>query len=412
MNIEDLILVSVDDHIIEPPDMFEGRLPAKYQEAAPKFLRKDDGTMAWLYEGVEIPNIAVNAVSGRPKEEYGFEPVSIEELREGCYDVEARVKDMDANGVLGSMCFPSFVRFCGQLFLENGEREQSAAMVRAYNDWHVDAWCGAHPERFIPLGLPILWDPEASAAEVRRLAAKGCHAVSFTSGPVALGLPSLYTDHWDPFFAACLETDTVIAMHLGSDSRSPRTAPEAPIEMIYSLSPIGLIEAATDLVWSPIFKKFPGLTVALSEGGIGWMPYFLERIDYIWSHTQHWTGTDLDGKLPSEVFKENVVTCFVDDTVGIENRAHLNLDRITWECDYPHSDSTWPFSPERLMPQFEGLSDAEINKVTHENAMTLFSYDPFGTLPKSQATVGALRTRVPDWDVSIKPTAHLRPVGV
>jgi predicted TIM-barrel fold metal-dependent hydrolase len=330
-------------------------------------------------------------------------------MRPGCYDVDARVKDMDANGVLGSICFPSFVRFCGQLFLEHGEREQSAAMVRAYNDWHVEDWAGRYPERFIPLAIPILWDPELAAAEVRRMAAKGCHAVTFSSNPFALGLPSLYTDHWDPFLAACEEEGTVICMHLGSDSKVTVTAPEAPVEMIYSLSPIGLIEAATDLVWSPTFHKFPQLKVALSEGGVGWVPYFLERIDYIYSHTQHWTGTELGGKLPSEHFNEHVLLCFIDDKVGIETREHLNIDNIMWECDYPHSDSTWPSSPEVLARSLQGLSDEEINKITHLNAMAHFGFEPFSRLSRAEATAAALRRRAVGWDTSEQATRHLRP---
>ena len=411
MHADELILVSVDDHVIEPPHMFEGRLPAKYASAAPKFVIRADGTMAWVYEGEEIPNVALNAVAGRPMSEYGWEPTSVEEIRPGCYDLDARVKDMDANGVLGSMCFPSFVRFCGQLFMEHGDRDQSAAMVRAYNDWHVDEWAGTYPGRFIPLALPILWDPELAAAEVRRVARKGCHAVSFSSNPHALGLPSLYTEHWDPFWRACEEEGTVVCMHLGSSSTVPMTSPDAPIEVIYSLSPIGLIEAATDVLWSPMFRKFPGLRVALSEGGVGWVPYFLERVDYIYRHTQHWTGMDLGGRLPSEVFNEHVILCFIDDAVGVENRHHLNSDNLAWECDYPHSDTTWPNSPESAMRYLAGLSDVEINKITHLNAMRHFQYDPFAHIPRNEATAAALRSRALGWDVSIRATAHLRPAA-
>ncbi len=120
-------------------------------DVAPRLIRRDDGTMAWLYDGQEILNIALNAVAGRPKDEYGWEPTSIDEIRPGCYDIDARVKDMDAGGMLGSMCFPSFPGFVGKIFLSTADKEQAAALVRAYNDWHVDEWCGTYPGRFIPL---------------------------------------------------------------------------------------------------------------------------------------------------------------------------------------------------------------------------------------------------------------------
>ncbi|HET6952553.1 MAG TPA: amidohydrolase family protein [Acidimicrobiales bacterium] len=410
MDVNDLIMVSVDDHVIEPAHLFDGRVPKKYRDKAPRFVRRADGTFAWVYEGNEIPSIAVNAVAGRPPEEYGFEPVCIEEIRSGCHDIHDRVKDMNANGVLGALCFPSFPRFCGQIFMDTEDKDQAAAVVRAYNDWHLDDWAGTYPGRIIPLAIPMMWDAEATAAEVRRVAAKGCHAVTFSSSPYALGQPSLYDPYWDPFWQACVDEGTVVCMHLGSSSTVPTTSPDAPIELIYSLSPVSLMEAAADLIWSPIFRKFPTLRVALSEGGIGWIPYFLERVDYIYRHTQHWTGMDLGGRLPSEIFNEHVIVCFIDDVAGIEARHHMNIDNITWECDFPHSDSTWPRSPEAAMRFLADLPGDEIDKITHGNAMRHFQYEPFRHIPRERATVGALRLEAEGWDVSVRPTRHLRPV--
>jgi predicted TIM-barrel fold metal-dependent hydrolase len=408
MDIDDLILVSVDDHVIEPPHMFEGRVPAKFQDLAPRLTRREDGTMAWVYDGKEMPNIALNAVAGRPKEELGYEPTAFEDLRPGCYDIHDRVKDMDANGVLGSMSFPTFVRFCGQLFMHTEDREQAAAMVRAYNDWHIDEWAGTYPGRFVPLAIPMLWDADATAEEIRRVAQKGCHALTFSASTYALGLPSIHDEFWDPVWKACVDEGTVICMHLGSSSTQPVTSPDAPIEVLHTLSPIGLFSTAADLMWSPLFKKFPTIRVALSEGGIGWIPYFLERIDDIYSYTRHFTGTDLGGRLPSEIFNEHVIVCFIKDPVGVEMRHHMNIDNITWECDYPHSTTTWPQAPEEVMKYFDGVPDDEINKITHLNAMRHFRYDAFAHIPKERATVGALRRQAAGWDVSPKPGTHIR----
>jgi predicted TIM-barrel fold metal-dependent hydrolase len=409
MRTEDLILVSTDDHVIEPAHLFDGRLPAKYQDKAPRFITRPDGTMAWAYADQEITNPAVQAVVSRPMSEWGMNPVTLDEMRRGVWDIHTRIKDMNANGQLGALNFPSFVRFSGALFLRTADLEQSAAMVRAYNDWHIDEWAGTYPGRILPLAIPILEDPQLAAAEVRRVAAKGCHGVTFTSNPYDLGLPSLYTDHWEPFWKACEETETVVCLHIGSNSKAPLTSPDAPVELIYSLSPIGSFEAASDLVWSKIFLRYPNLRVALSEGGIGWIGYFLERIDYLYRHTQHWSGMSLGDWLPSDLFNEHVITCFIDDKLGIETRGHMNLDNITWECDYPHSDTTWPNSPELLMPYVKGLTDEEINKITHLNAMKHFKYDPFSVIPREQCTVGTLRQQAQGWDTSVQPKAHLRP---
>ena len=413
MNVEDLILVDVDEHVIEPPHLFEGRLPKKYQDKAPRLITRDDGTMAWLYEGTYMPNVALNATAGRPREEIGYEPTSFAELRPGCYDIHARVKDMDANGVLSALCFPQFVRFCGQIFTELGnDRDQARAMVQAYNDWHIDEWAGTYPGRIIPLAIPMLWDAEECAAEIRRVAAKGCHAMTFSASPFALGLPSIHTDYWDPVWKAAVDENVVIAMHLGSSSQQPVTSPDAPVEVLHTLTPITVYETATDIVWSQMFHKFPDLRVSLTEGGIGWIPYFLERIDYLYSYTKYFTGTDMGGKQPSEFFNEHVYLCFVVDGHGLESLHRMNIDNVMWECDYPHSTNTWPYSPEVAMKYMgDILDDKQINKITWENANRAYSWDPFKHIPKEQATVGALRQRAIGWDVSEKSTIHLRPGG-
>jgi len=410
MNVEDLILVSVDDHVVEPPTMFDAHLPAKWKEHAPRLITKDDGSDVWLYEGQELPNIGLNAVSGRPPEEYGIDPTAFSEMRPGCYDIAKRVDDMNANGVLGSMCFPSFPQFCGQLFARSQDKDVGLAMLQAYNDWHIDEWCGTFPGRFIPLALPVLWDPELAAAEVRRVSAKGCHAVTFSENPEKLGFPSFHNDYWDPFFAACEDTGTVLCLHIGSSSQLVITSVEAPINVMITLQPMNIVQAAADLLWCRVLTEFPGLRIALSEGGIGWIPYFLERVDYVYQHHQVWTGQDLP-MLPSELFRERFVTCFIDDAFGLEARAHLNPDMITWECDYPHSDSTWPHSPEMLSKalQASAVPDADVAKITHENAMRIFSFDPFAVRPPEQCTVGALRAEAAAASVDVSIKSHGTP---
>ena len=401
MQIEDMILVSVDDHVVEPPDVFVGRVPKKYEDLAPKLIVKDDGTEAWEYLGNLSQSVGLNAVVGRPPEDYGLEPAAFSDMRPGCYDVDERVRDMNANGVLGSLCFPSWPGFAARQFYVTPDKDMAIALLRAYNDWHVDAWCGSHPGRFIPLGLVPIWDPALMAAEVHRLASKGCRAVTFSENPAHLGLPSLHSDHWDPFWAASEDEQTVVCLHIGSSSQLVVTAEDAPMDVLITLSPINLVQAATDLIWSPIFRKFPSFKIAMSEGGIGWIPYFLDRIDYVYEHHQAWTGQDFGDKLPSQLFRERVITCFIDDPAGVKMRHDIGIDTITWECDYPHSDCTWPTSPERLMKSLDGVPDDDIDKMTYVNAMRDFHFDPFAHRPKEQCTVGALRAEATDVDISV-----------
>lgn len=417
MNFEDYVLVSVDDHIVEPADMWDGRLPKKYQDKAPKFTTRADGAAIWMYEGHEVETWAVNAVVGRPQDEWGFEPQSLDEMRPGCYDVHARVRDMSANGEWAAMNFSTFVQFPGTLFAVFAHRDpqQATEMIRAYNDWHIESWCAQYPDRFIPLALTPVHDPEAMVKEIQRVAGLGCHAISFMGDPYPF--PSLFTDHWDRVWSVCQDLGTVVCMHLGAGASvhnmvgqvedapplPPAELPHRSLRWISISVEQGMPGAvAADLLNSHLFERFPRLKVALSEGGIGWIPYFLEQADHRYTHHGPWTGLSFGGRLPSEIFKEHVFGCFIEDRAGMLARDVMNVDMIGWESDYPHSDGIWPDAPEKLSKVFEGIPDDVIRKVTHENAARFFQFDPFTSRKPEQCTVKALRAEVADWDISVQ----------
>jgi predicted TIM-barrel fold metal-dependent hydrolase len=402
MQLEDMILISVDDHIVEPRELFDLHLPSRYADRAPRVVRTEDGSDVWEFDGAMVPNAGLNAVAGRPREEYGIEPTAYDEMRPGCYDVHERLRDMSAAGVLASLNFPSFPGFSGRLFAAHHDKDLALALVRAYNDWHVHEWCGAAPGRFIPNPLPVLWDAELAAEEVRRLATVGVHSVSFTENPHALGYPSFHSDFWDPLWRATCDEGVVIAIHLGSSGQLTVTAPDAPIDVVFTLQPMNVCAAAADILWSPVLRKFPDIRFALTEGGTGWIPYFLDRIDHTYERQRAWTGQDFGGRLPSEVFREHFLSCFIDDPVGLAYRHEIGIDSLCWEMDYPHSDSDWPDPGAVLMRHAADVPDDELRKISHENAMRWYSFDPFGHRAKELCTVGALRAEVAGHDVSVK----------
>ena len=412
MNKEDMILISVDDHIVEPPDMFKNHLAKKYIDEAPRLVHNPDGSDTWQFRDIVIPNVALNAVAGRPKEEYGLEPQGLDEIRPGCYNVDERVKDMNAGGILGSICFPSFPGFAGRLFVTD-DPDFSLALLQAYNDWHIDEWCGAYPARFIPMALPVIWDAEKCAEEVRRVAKKGVHALTFTENPAAMGYPSFHNEYWNPLWKALCDTNTVMNVHIGSSGRLAITAPDAPMDVMITLQPMNIVQAAADLLWSKPIKEYPDLKIGLSEGGTGWIPYFLERADRTFEMHSTWTHQDFGGKLPSEVFREHFLTCFISDHVGVKLRNEVGIDNIAWEADYPHSDSMWPGAPEQLHDVLSenNVPDDEINKMTYQNAMRWYSFDPFSHITREQATVGALRKAAEGHDVSIRALSQHKKAG-
>ena len=403
MNVDDLIMVSVDDHVVEPPDVFEGRLPRKYQDLAPRLLTRDDGTNAWRYDGTEIGNVALNAVAGRPPEEYGIEPTSFDELRPGTLRHPRADQGHGRQRRARVAVLPVLPAVLRSAVRPHEDKDVALAMVQAYNDWHIDEWCGTYPGRFIPCPLPAIWDPEVMAAEVRRTAAKGAHAVTFSENPTKLGWPSVHSDHWDPFWTACSDEAVVVCMHIGSSSELVITVtgradgradhPDADQHRAGRRRP-GLVAGAAQV---------PGPQVALSEGGIGWIPYFLERIDYNYQRHHYWTGQDFGDKLPSEVFNEHVITCFIDDHFGRgqpEVPGHgqrvlgmrlppLRLHLAAGAGDVAQADGR--SRPDRHRPHEPSQRHAPL------------PLRPLRRAPREDCTVGALRRRAAGHDVSIRP---------
>ena len=396
---DDMILVSVDDHICEPADMFAGHVPEKYREHTPRVVTDDQGRQQWWYGEVKGRNLGLNAVAGKPPEYFNVDPLSYDDMRPGCYDVDERVRDMSAGGVLAGLNFPNWPGFTGQVLNSGPDPEVNLVMVKAYNDWHVDEWCGAHPGRFIPCGVLPYFDIEESAKEIRRLADKGCHAVTFSENPAAIGAPSIHSGEWDPVFAACVDSGTVLCCHVGSSSKGAATTADAPAAVPMSISSTMSIYTLGDLLWADFWNRFPDLRFSLTEGDIGWIPYFLQRAEHTLKRHNAWIKAELPkGMTPSELFRDRILCCFIDDAVGVRLLDQFNVDNVCWENDYPHSDSSWPRSPESLEVLFAGLDDATVDKITHENAMRHYQFDPFATRPKDQCTAAALRAEVGDVD--------------
>ena len=271
-------------------------------------------------------------------------------------------------------------------------------MLQAYNDWHIDTWCGSQPGRFIPLSLPPIWDPELMAKEVHRVAAKGCHNVTFSEDPSKLGWPSLHSEHWDPFYKACVDEGMQICLHIGSSSTMIELT-DAPIDVMITLTPMNSMQAAANLIWSPALKRFPDLKFALSEGGIGWMPYFLERIDYVYERHRFWTGQQFGDMLPRPEGARDLLV-LLHRRQGRRHRARPDRHRQHQRGSATTRTPTRPGRrrPRRLWKHFDGvdISDDDINKITHLNAMKRFHFDPFAVRPREECTVAALRARVTD----------------
>ena len=393
-------IISVDDHIMEPRQLWQDELPASLRDRGPKVSREkvklhfegghygftrgaDDGDWCdlWLFDDLVVPTGLLHGPAGMSHEEQRNVAAVYEDFREGVWDQKARLADMDENHVEAAINYPNtFPRFAGQGFAERPDKDLALQCLRIYNDWMIDEWCGGDARgRLIPLTLVPLWDAQLAADEVRRCAAKGSYAIAFSENPSKLGFGSLYSGAWDPLWDACQETDTTISMHIGSSSTMPTTSEDAPLETSMALSSQNAQGSLTDWVFSGTLSRFPGLKIAFAESQVGWMPYLLERMDIVWREApgNHDLGID---RAPSEIVRGRVWGCVFDDQHGLKSREAVGMGAILFETDYPHTDGTWPHSRRvaHRLCDGAGMDTAECHAFLRGNAIEAYGLSRFG----------------------------------
>jgi len=393
-------IISVDDHVVEPPDLWSSRLPSGLRERGPRLVRErgrpvvtafatwqpsDDGEWAdiWYYDDLVTPVSRMSAAVGLGELRWGT--VIYDEMRPGARFQRERLLDMDANHVDVSLCFPNTLpRFCGQTFAEREDKELALLCVQAYNDWIIDEWCaGDGYGRLVPITMVPLWDVDLAVEEVRRCADHGAYAVTFPENPYSLGLPSVYSGEWDPFFRECAETDTVVCLHIGSSSQMPQTQPDAPFIVTSTLQFQNSMHSVLDFAFSGTLAKHPDLKLAYAEGQIGWLPFVIERADRLWeerSENSFGTNGVILDEPPSAYVGRQVFGCIFDDEAGLALRDRIGMSNICFEVDYPHADSTYPHSEKVLSEMCDavGLDDDELYRLARGNAIELFGLQRFG----------------------------------
>ena len=373
--------ISVDDHLVEPRDTFEDRVASKYIDAAPKVVEDESGMEYWLIDGERTVNAGGNAHISWAPEHRTNGPVRFDQIRPGTFDVHARIRDMDIAGVLASLCFPSALwGFAGQRFGRFQDPDAGLEIMRAYNRWIIEAWAGSYPDRLIPSQVTWLRDPNIAADEIRKNAELGFKGVSFSENPEKLGLPSIYSTEWDPFFRACEETETVLNLHVGSSSQTLVPSVDTPLEVLVTLFPLNAMLATCDWLFAKIPVRFPNLKIAMTESGVGWLPMLLDRLSYVESkfHKDNFGSMGSvwkaeDGMTALEALHQSFwFTSFWDPSpFQLDN---LPTDRVMFEMDYPHNDSTWPDTQEVMEIHLRGRSREDIERMTFRNASTLYRH--------------------------------------
>ncbi len=365
-------IISVDDHVVEPPHVWQTWLPEKYRAQGPHIERRTWGTVTqaggakykipedpdgtpgdtWIYEDkviyvhkrfVAIPKDAVSVVNGRrtlDNSKMPMVPLTYDEMLPGCWTRDARVTDLADNWVDGSLPFPTFPRFCGQTFYEGDDKELGLACVKAYNDRMVEEWCAPSGGANIPLCLIPLWDVDLAVAEVQRNADRGVRALCFSELPTRLKLPSIHSGYWDPMFQVCNDTGTTICMHVGSSSTNPAASPDSPQAVGVTLGFNNAFASLVDWLFSGKLTQYPKLKLAYSEGQIGWIPYALERADTVWEHHDGWQHTrERIPEPPSTYYYGRVFGCFTADHHGLHSLAEVGPDNICFSGPWGTSRS-------------------------------------------------------------------------
>ena len=380
----DLTLISANEHLIEAEDVYKGRMPAKWADRAPRIERHADGGQQWVFEDRVVPLWRHCAVAGMTPEEWlGPMILSYDQIREGCYSPQARLADMDADRVAAAAVYssPAGIGFGGELFASAKDPELGIAAMRAWNDWYLETWVAAAPDRFIPIQATWYDDAKVAAAEIYRNAERGFRGVMLRN-PTDFGRTWLGDRSWDPFVAACQETGTVICHHTADLPHWPKinwdtNFDKVPYGFGSTIFQSGAIEAVASFIWSGIGVRFPGLKVNIAESGGTWLPHLIERLNWCIKfsllHRKGWP--DLD-RTPLQMLQET----FTFSTLEPANAHRLSqeLDFHNWmlEVDYPHMESIWPRSQEIFASELSSVkADPDfVESITHTRAEELFNF--------------------------------------
>ena len=361
-------IISADSHVCEPPDCYVDRIDPKYRDRAPVMVHDEKRGDVFRIEGStqRIP-LALVSAAGKSPEELSPRGAKFEKLHRGGWDPHARIEAQDQDGIAAEMLYPSV----GMEVCNISDLDLKQACMEAYNRWLLE-FCEPYPHRLIGLGQVAVRTPEDGIRELEAIRGMGFPGVMLP------GLPGV-EDYDDPmygeFFDAAVELGLVASFHILTSGGGIR--PGFRGSRINSFMSIvrGNQDLMSMFVFDGIFMRHPGLRVVSVEADGGWIPHFMYRMDHAYKRHRHWLrGRELE-KMPSEYFREHVYFTFQDDFTAFQLKDHMNIERMMWANDFPHSDSTWPWSQEVLREQAAGLSQAEKDLVLHENVARLYRLD-------------------------------------
>ncbi len=365
MNVDHPI-ISADSHITEAPDTYTAYIDPKYRDVAPHIVETDDKGDVYVIDGMRrtIPMGLVAAAGQQwnelnPKARYS-------EIHRSGWDSSVRIADQNRDGVSAEIIYPSV----GMVLCNHQDFDYKAAAMQAYNRWISD-YCSVDPTRLIALGQTAMQSPEQGIADLEAMKALGMRGVMMPGDPQVEDYDS---EVYDEFWEACIDLELVPSFHIltsSADSGSRRRGPKMN-------SFLSIIRGVQDImgmfVLGGVFERHPRLKLVCVEADAGWVPHYMYRMDHAYKRHRAWLTADID-KMPSEYFREHVYLTFQDDFVAFKTANEMNWRRLCWANDFPHSDSTWPWSQEMLTEQMAHLTDEQTRAILCDNVAELYGLD-------------------------------------
>ena len=359
-------IISADSHITEPPTMYADHIDPGFRDRAPHIQHVEGAGDMFVIEGMKTPiPLGIVAAAGKPAEQIRLMGTRFEELHRGGWDPEARLADQERDGVDAEILYPTV----GMAICNHRDLDYKKACCDAYNRW-IAEYCSPHPDRLLGVGQTAMRTPEEGVRDLQAIKAAGLRGVMMPGHP---GVADYDDRIYDPFWEAAIAIGLPLSFHI----LTTRDAlPRGPRMNAFLSVVRGCQDIMGMLVLGGVFERHPKLRVVCVEADAGWVPHFMYRMDHAFKRHRNWLppGQTLS-KLPSEYFAESIYVTFQDDWVAFKTASLMNWRRLMWANDFPHSDSTWPWSQELIAEHAGELSDEQRAAILGGNVAELYRID-------------------------------------
>jgi predicted TIM-barrel fold metal-dependent hydrolase len=365
-------VISADSHVIEPPDLFAPRMPAKLRDRAPKLTAEETTDKISYDNGVPLQPVGALAGCYRDDDEQRWDGRWDEDVPRAAYDPGFRLSEIARDGVDAEVVYPTI----GMQFFPIEDPELQWALFRAYNDWLAEEFCAPQPDRFFGIAMVNPEDPDRAIAEMARAKEQGLVAVMIAM--YSADDNPYYDLSFDKFWAAAAEMQMPINLHLttarnskkldfGRKNRFP--TPGEMMQLATGIQPI-----LVDLIAFGVFDRHPDLMLVSAENDAGWAAHLMEAQDYSWRRVHKMLGGPRSVHEPSYYFRKNIRMTFMRDRAAILAREIIGIESMMWGNDFPHQTSTWPHSKELFDEMFDGQPDDVRQSILCDNVRELYHF--------------------------------------